>query len=739
MPKPALEIEGQYKPEDNDLELTQIKPKEEAEGAEETPQYMQVIELDDKQTDRLMEAAIRELNAMKEERTKLGLETKWTALQNQYDGIMEQNQDQQFSLHMHTTKIKIDAIVRAAKASFLDSDPKFAITPQPGYAAKDSRKADEVCQKQQDFLDFEISQELNLESPFEMALYASAIKSVGMLKFPWKYRVERKQREECYEGKFVIQGFDPKTKSAVIKNPGLETFLQQYPDGETKYPGFYNKIARGKTVYLQASYSDPVYNNPDPQFVENENFYVYDYTDGLKGLKFSRCICERQKYTWSELRDLEKSEGWTNIDALRFPGSARSSANKAKTSEERKKEEYKDADTRKYDVIEQTYFFNVDDTGDIKDEVKIKFWWGEDREVLMHCIHYPYDGVSTEYIPIYLRRIRPGFWQSALSIASDLSDSNLAENAFLNFMLEMAWIETVVTPVVKEGSPTEKQLMSKRWNHGVPLVIRKDASEVSKEITFLQKPQTQAAGMMPILQYLLKQDDDVTGVQSGISGRQDPTDPRAPAAKTLALMKQSGMNIEAYIKTALPSFNEIATVLLNLYYQMTSDSKSFLTKRTAQAITGGNPFATITRQEMIAKTNIKSQAYAFAIDKLQEKQENIALFSVVRSELAARGDAESLDNLVRALVESWSPLWKTRVGLIWPTLDEFKQRQLKMAAQGVAAYMATLKQQEQVSGVPAAADAQKLLAMMQQIQQLSMQDPQTQQKAVKQAQDNEGQ
>ena len=369
----------------------------------------------------------------------------------------------------------------------------------------------------------------------------------------------------------------------------------------------------------------------------------------------------------------------------------------------------------------------------IEDEVKIKFWWAEEREVMCFCEHYPYENISTEYIPIYMRRIRPGFWQNAMSIASDLSDSNLAENALVNFMLEMAWIETTVTPVIKEGSNTEKQLMTRRWNHGVPIVIRKDASEVSKEITFLQKPQSQAAGMIPIIQYLLKQDDDVTGVSSLMTGRESPTDPRAPAVKTIALLKQSGLNIESYVKTALPSFNEIATVLLALYYQMTEDSKAFMTRRTVQDLTNSNPFKKITRQQMVAKTNIKSQAYAFALDKIQEKQENIALYSVLRSEIAARGDAESLDNLVRALVESWSPQWKTRVGLVWPSLSEFKKRQLQMAAQGCMAYMAQLKQQEQVTGVPAQADSQKLIAMLGQIQQMSMASPDDKQKMVEQA------
>ena len=305
-------------------------------------------------------------------------------------------------------------------------------------------------------------------------------------------------------------------------------------------------------------------------------------------------------------------------------------------------------------------------------------------------------------------------------------------------MLEMAWIETTVTPVIKEGSSVEKQLMSRRWNHGVPLVVPRDASEVSKEITFLPKPQSQAAGMIPIIQYLLKQDDDVSGVQSPMTGRESPTDPRAPAAKTIALMKMSGLNIEGYIKCALPSFNEIATIILALNYQMTENSRAFLTRNLAQEVTNTDPFKHITRQQMVAKTMIKSQAYAFALDKIQEKQQNIALYSVLRSEIAARGDAESLDNLVRSLVESWSPQWKARVDKIWPSLDQFKKRQMQMALKGVTAYMQQLTQQEGVTGVQANPQAQKLISMMQQLQQLSMMAPADQQKAMEDAQKGGG-
>jgi hypothetical protein len=291
---------------------------------------------------------------------------------------------------------------------------------------------------------------------------------------------------------------------------------------------------------------------------------------------------------------------------------------------------------------------------------------------------------------------------------------------FLNFMLEAAWIDNTTTPVVKEGSVTEQQLMNKRWTHGVPLVIRRDATEVSKEITFLPKPASNVAGIMSVIQYLIKQDDDVTGVSSLMTGRESPIDPRAPATKTLALLKASGLNIEDYIRTLLPSFNEIANVLLQLYYQMSTDSVAYKTRSVVGKIAGDNPFATLSRSDMIAKTNIQSQAFAFNTDKAQEKQDNMALYQAVRMELATRGDVNGLYQLVRSLVKSWNPYWRTRVDEIWPSPEKFAAQQAKDTAMGLNMYITGLLTQSKATGVPVQPQVGAAMELVKQLQTAKM-------------------
>lgn len=690
-----------------DIDYTLTEQKDQNSDDQQVPIYQQKLELDDEQRERLTKELINHIKNLKEERQTKGLESVWTKCQNQYDGVMEDNSDAQFNCHMQTTKIKTDAVVRAAKRAFLDADPMFSSKPRPEMAKELGERADVIAQKQQDWLDYQFDEGIDIAEPLELALYSAAIKVVGILKMPWKHLVKNKRREETYEGKIVIVGVDPQGNPK-IDNPGLKEFLQNYPDAPKKYPGFVKRLENGETVRILAEYEETVYNNPNPKHVENENFYVYDHVQGIRGLAETPIVVERDFYSWSELLSKQESEGWENIEQIKFKGSALNSNDK----DAKLKEDYEIKD---HSIFEINYMFNLKNTGKVSDEVKVKCFFAEEREVLLCCVNYPYYGIDCEYIPFYIKKNRGGFWKDGKSFVLDMAPSNLAENMFLNFALEGVYASNTITPVVKEGSVTERQILEKRWTHGVPLSVRKDAQEVGKEITFLPKPQVNLGEMMNMLQYLVKQDDDVTGVTSLMTGRESPTDPRAPATKTLALLKTSGMNIEDYIRTLLPSFNEIANVMLQLYHQMSNDTTSFRVKSSLRKTTGENPFDDISRSDMIAKTNIQSQAFSFDFDKQAKKQEAIALYQILRPELLLRGDYQGLYELVRIIIKSWGPMWNSKVDSIWPTPEEFQQMEVQDTVAGLAQYVEGLLAKEQATGVPAQPQADKAMAMLQQL------------------------
>jgi hypothetical protein len=52
-----------------------------------------------------------------------------------------------------------------------------------------------------------------------------------------------------------------------------------------------------------------------------------------------------------------------------------------------------------------------------------------------------------------------------------------------------------------------------------------------------------------------------------LSGRESPTDPNAPGNKTIALIQQSNMRIEDYIKEFKNGFDQVGDLVFSLYYQ----------------------------------------------------------------------------------------------------------------------------------------------------------------------------
>ena len=225
--------------------------------------------------------------------------------------------------------------------------------------------------------------------------------------------------------------------------------------------------------------------------------------------------------------------------------------------------------------------------------------------------------------------------------------------------------------------------------------------DVSKELDFLEKPQRAIAGqIINLLLFLGKLTDDKTGISAGMSGKESPMDPRAPAAKTAMLLKQSGINISDYINCIVPSFNIVGQIVLQLTHQMSKSGRKYRQKQRAGAVTGGDPFAEISRDEMVAKTNIQSRAAAFDFDKLNQKRENLAITQALMEMFPGimGQNPQGVFTLARTLVQSWSPLWKNKVDQVVGTPQEFQKGQMKVALQALQLYLEGMQKQKQVTG-----------------------------------------
>ena len=691
--------------EENKLEIerNKITPKEKKEDESGRPQYMSQLELTEEQETRIVKEIFLEFDEIKKERTEDQLESKLQELQNQYDGEVNENSEMQFNLHRPTTKIKVDFVTRSIIQAFYGSDPIFSISPRPEFMRQGGS---EVCDKQEDFLDYKLDTIIPFRSPLNLVTHSATLFGTGILKLYHEIEREDRQREEEYEGNPTLikdqngqPVIDPNTGKPMMDNPVLKDFLLKYPEAPKDYPHYVEKLMTGKKISIKVKYKETTYNDPMPKYVDLKNFYVRRSVEGYKGLKSTMLIVERENYNWWELKREEKKGNFKDIDELMY-----------KNIEDKDKgKKVKNHENESYDILRCTYYFRLKEDDD--EETKVIVWIGEERKKVIGCIYWPYDGVESEYIPFSVKQKKTGFYQPG--IGEDLTDLNIAEDAILNFTLEGAWSRNLITPITPEDSRADIQFLNKQFAHGLPINAQPG------QFDFLQAhmPQQDTMSLLTLQQQLQQIADDVTGVSTAYAtGKADPIDPSAPASKTIALMERSGINVREYIMNMTPAFNECAYIILQLYYQMSKEGQQFKVnpERLSQEVTGSNPFATLQRHEMIARTNIQAQAYVFDFNKMNEKKEDVAFYSMFRQEPLIAQNPQAVWFLLRTMGKRWSYKWRNEIDKILPSLDQLQQQKLNTAMQAVGAFVQQTVQQANVTGIPPQFDPMALLASVDQ-------------------------
>lgn len=688
------ELDGQYSLRTQDK--AELKKNE---TIDDIPKYRIRLKLRPDQKDRLTKQFQEEFRALITERQNLGLPAKWASLDNQYDGILKKNAKLSFNLHTHQSKIKTDSIVRALNEAFLDSSPVVDISPRPEFWKKEEKSGEDVCEKQQQFIQYEMEENIKPSADITRVGLCAVKKFVGIMKLEWCYEKELRKREETYVGENETVGVGPDGQP-VTENKALKEFEGNYPNWKERgYQSYYDKIANGGTANLVVEYLDTICNSAKWRHVSIEDFYVRNSTFYNDGLKKAHLIVERDTMTYWELMKKEKNEEFENVDDIcqMYPS--------ASMSEGGTKLDYKNND---YPVLEATMYFKLEE--DDEEETKVKGWFAEidseqekqtdgQRYELFGGILYPYYGFDIDYKAFYVKLNNDGFYGGAKSVMWDLKDSNIAQDAILNIALHSMYIRNILTPIVKEGSEIEAMFIENRWQDGRPLPVDAMTENVQDAMAFVQYPQINLQDFLALGAQMQKIDSDVSGISGLMTGRESPSDPHAPASKTIALLNQSGINIKDYIRTFLPSFNEMVGDTLQLYYQMSQEGKKFRVSYKSRKVTGEDAFASITRDEMIARTNIQARASAFAFDKASEKQENLMGYQMLASSPVAATQPEAYYKALKLALSSISPLWKnfTETDMLSPS--EFQNKQMQVAMQALHQLLMQQFQVEQATGV----------------------------------------
>lgn len=687
------ELDGQYalRPQDK-------KELKRNETLDDIPKYRVRIKLREDQKERFTKQFQEEFRALLTERQNLGLSAQWPERDRQYDGILKKNAKLAFNLNTKQSKIKTDAIVRALNEAFLDSSPMVDVSPRPEFWKQEEKSGDDVCEKQQQFIQYEMEENIKPSADITRVALCAVKKFVGIMKLEWCYEKELRKREETYVGENQVVGMGP--TGPISENKALKEFEGNYPNWEERgYKSYHDKIASGGTVNLVIEYLDTVCNSAKWKHVSIEDFYVRNSTFYNEGLKKAHLVVERDTMTYWELMKKEKNEEFENVDDIcqSYPS--------ASMSEGGTKLDYKNND---YPVLEATMYVKLEEEDE--EETKLKLWFAEidseqekqtdgQRYEMFGAILYPYYGFDIDYKAFYVKLNNDGFYGGAKSVMWDLKDSNIAQDAILNLALHSMYIRNILTPIVKEGSELEAMFIENRWQDGRPLPVDAMTEKVEDALAFVQYPQINLQDFIVLGTQMQKIDSAVTGItDAAATGRADPSDPHAPAAKTIALLNVSGINIKDYIRTFLPAFNEMVGDTLQLYYQMSQEGKKFKVSYKSRQVTGEDAFKSITRDEMIARTNIQARASAFAFDKVQEFQSNMMGLNMIANGPVGATQPEAYYKALVLTLSSISPLWKnfTETDMLSPA--QFAQKQQQVAVQAIAKMIELRNLQAKVVG-----------------------------------------
>lgn len=673
------------------LSIEKNKKLLDAGEKEEIPDYKTRLELSPEEEKRIVDEILAELEEIEKEYQEKKLDEQWDSLDRQYDGEMAEIEGMQFNLSTRTTAIKVNAIVQALMDAFFEGDRVFSITARPEF---DKQGGQDVLDAQEDFLDYKIDEVVPLEEECEPLFHSSVLKGAGILKVCMRTEIRKRKMDEFYPGVKIDE------TGKIVDDSGIKALLAAHPDAMKKYPKDIEALAKGKDLSLTVGYDEVVYDDPLPKHIDLKDFRVRLLTNKMQGLRDTLLVAERKKYTYWELKLEEKRENLKGIDKLIYEDDAH----------EKEKKPIAKFANKEYELWECTFYtrLKADDSNDADSYIKCVFHVNKEKKTMHDSVFFPYYTIDTQYIPFYIKRRKKGFYEDG--VGKDLTSTNVAENIILNVALEGAYISNLVTPIVKKGSSLAEQFISKAWTHGMPLEV--DAGEKPDFLSKYMKP-SNTPELLQLKAFMRQEGAEISGVnESFATGRADPIDPTAPASKTIALLERSGINVKQYIKRILPSMNEVANVIMQMYFQkfQSVQKKEMKYRVSADRAKEGQMFAVMTRDQMSAKTNAQSQALAFDFNKMNQRKETVALWQMLRSEPTLARNPWAIYQLGKKVIGSFGYYWKNNLSNVWPTPEEFQKQIIQVAMQAIAGVVQQEGAKSKLTGNEPDLNIQKLVA-----------------------------
>ena len=427
----------------------------------------------------------------------------------------------------------------------------------------------------------------------------------------------------------------------------INEFRRDFPDNFLDYPRHLEKLARGQTIKLVVEYDQEVCRSSKPEYAEWEDIYVPLATEGLTGMLKARIIARRVWMRYSEIAQLEDEGDYRSgvSEALRQKILPNGSPSDEIDPEYMKKD---------FETFEVQYFVDIDDDGV---EERCLFNIEKEHKLCLRDIRYPYNHNRPYIIPYYIQKSRKGMYQPGLG--EKLQELNIAANALVNHILNASIIANSLSLKVRSGTDAVRALYEHQWYPGSILELM-HVDDV-QQFTFNTPNLSSLINLFAVIE---KFGEDVSGIVNYLLGKESPTDPDAPASKTIALMRKSELKLRRYIKCLKRSNNEAGFQALRLIYQYVPK------ERIAEIL--GVPVEQVRRLQYPLKTI--TQSSGFAIERMFEKRDNMQWLGILMKDPLVVQNAVCRIKAYEIVAKDFGSDWDKKLAQIITVADAEREK-----------------------------------------------------------------
>ena len=450
---------------------------------------------------------------------------------DEYDGTHIDDEDTDLiDIKLLLTTITIDII--ASRAYRQTWTPNPCVMMEAEFV--DDQLMD-ILHVREENIDYYLRNKAKLQD-VSLPLYRAAGKyGTAILKTYYKHHEELRTKRKFYRpgNQDDIKKFEEKYKKK-LRNPQSKEF------GEW----LQLKQWQGKPIAKKESDNVTLYHGAKVYRVDPKNFYA---RPKIKDFNRHILISELFKYNWYDIESNAISGFWDKdkVEDLRSYAGAG----------------YEQKDFDFYESI--VWFDRAGEDGKLKHERYLVTHESMTKKIV-RAIYYPYDECC--YVP-YTIFENDDSW-IGYSITERMKDIVTTANSVINsFVGEQ---DLAHTPIIISNS---KKVGDWTIVLGQPNLLPVDPGNMQGTTTFSQyRMETPSTDRIAFLQWILSYISILTGVDPMLlSGAQDPTDKRAPAAKTQMKLQASTIRIEDMIVTLQKGDAEVAKQIESIIYKFPED------------------------------------------------------------------------------------------------------------------------------------------------------------------------